>query len=243
MAQPLNEKQLDKLRSVDSPTIHNITLLFDIRSVTAGFTNHTIKAAYPELPPTVGYAVTTTWRTAYDPRVKTAEGNAFRAIEASEKVPKPFIIVKQDLDTVPAGALYGEMYVMAVTPFGCAGIVTNGAGRDYEQVRRLEFPCFTSCMLAGRGYSKCLELGVPVEVGGMTIRPGDLLHADANGVVLIPDRIAEAVVELIDPFLAAEQMYMDYSSGDDVTPQGISSAFAESKALIDELEKKAKSML
>ena len=112
MAKQLTEQQLAKLRSADTPTIHNICLLFDIHAPNAGYTDHTIKAAYPELPPTVGYAVTTTWRTAFDPRVQTRAGNAFRIIEAAEEVPKPFIVVKQDLDTVPAGALYGEMFVL-----------------------------------------------------------------------------------------------------------------------------------
>lgn len=243
MPTALNEGQLARLRSVDSPTVHNIILMFDVQSVTAGYMNYTIKPAYPELPPTVGYAVTTSWRTAYDPRAKLPPGNAVQIIKAAEEVPKPFIVVKQDLDTVPAGALYGEMFVTAVMAFGCAGIVTNGAGRDYEQVRQLKFPCFTSCMLAGRGYSKLNEIGAPVHVGGVTVRTGDLLHADANGVVVIPDEIAEAVVEMIDPFLAAEQVYMDYSSGNNVTADGLAAAFAESKAMISELEKKARSML
>jgi len=243
MATPLNEDQLNKLRSVDSPTISNIICMFDIQSPAAGYTNHTIKSIYPELRPTVGYAVTTTWRTAYEVTRKSKAGNALLAIQESENVPKPFIIVKQDLDSVPAGALYGEMYVRAVKAFGCTGIVTNGAGRDFEQVRDLGFPCFTSCMLAGRAYGKCIETGIPVLVGDLAIQAGDLLHADANGVVLIPDRIAEAVVDLIDPYLAAEQVYLDYTSGEDVNQDGIFSSFGETTRRIGELKEKAKAML
>ena len=61
----LDEKQLEGLTQFDSPTIANVIELFDLRPRVAGFSNHSLKAIYPELPPVVGYAVTATLRSGY----------------------------------------------------------------------------------------------------------------------------------------------------------------------------------
>ena len=58
----LDAAQLAKLQKVDSPTIANVIELFDLRSYAAGYSNLTLKAIYPKLPPAVGYAVTATFR-------------------------------------------------------------------------------------------------------------------------------------------------------------------------------------
>ena len=52
----LNAEELAQLRNVDSPTVANVIELFDFRSYIAGYTNLTLKAVYPKLPPAVGYA-------------------------------------------------------------------------------------------------------------------------------------------------------------------------------------------
>src|SRR5262245_56084153 len=61
-ARILNTEELAQLRRVDSPTVANVIELLDIRSYVAGYTNLTLKAIYPKLPPAVGYAVTATFR-------------------------------------------------------------------------------------------------------------------------------------------------------------------------------------
>jgi len=94
--------------------------------------------------------------------------------------------------------------------FGAAGLVTSGAGRDLEQVRRLRFPVFTSGAICSHGWSHFVSLMAPVRVGGLAVRPGDLLHADANGVTNIPHDIAPEVADVAAEFVAAEAGLLEF---------------------------------
>jgi regulator of RNase E activity RraA len=94
--------------------------------------------------------------------------------------------------------------------FGSAGLVTNGPGRDLEQVRALKFPVFTGSTVCSHGYCHLLHLGLPVRVGGLMVTQGDLLHGDANGITNIPLEIASEVADVAAEFLAAEELVMRY---------------------------------
>ncbi len=96
------------------------------------------------------------------------------------------------------------------TLYQVAGLVTSGAARDLDQVRRLRFPAFSSGVICSHGYSSIVSLHVPVRVGGLAVHPGDLLHADANGVTNIPLEIASEVAEAAAEFVAAEAVVLDF---------------------------------
>lgn len=235
--------QLDKLASVDSPTIANVIELFGVRSNIAGYTDSTIKAVYPDLKPVVGYAVTCTYRTSFPVPCVDAYDSIPALIEAGDSIPMPKIVVFEDLDPQPAAAVYGEVMAMTFQKFGYVGLITNGAGRDFEQVRPLKFPCFTSSMNVSHGYCWIPETMVPVTIGGLRITAGQILHADANGIVHIPAEIVGAVAELIDPFMAAEQIVLDYLHGDTVTPKGYADAFAAMRKTTAGLVERARAMV
>ena len=240
----LSSEQIEKLRSVDSPTIFNIIDLFDIRSSLAGYTNHKVESVYPDLPPMVGYAVTASFRGAYNPRVDNPQGNVHRLIIGSKQVPAPHVVVIQELDEPPVAAIYGELFVTALKALGFAGLVTNGLGRDYQQVKEKSLPCFTAGHVVGRGFSKCVDVNGGVTVGGLSIQPGDLLHADANGVVQIPREIAADVVEMIDPFLAAEQIYLDRAARPGaISLEELDEAFGRMKEQSSALTQRARAIL
>jgi 4-hydroxy-4-methyl-2-oxoglutarate aldolase len=227
----LTEEQLSILQQVDSPTIANVIELFDIRSRVAGFANHSIKAVYPELPPAVGYAVTATFRSAYPAEGGDAYGGLPQLVEDSMRIPEPRIVVFQDLDEPPSAATYGEVMATTFQSFGFTGLITSGAARDMEQVRKMRFPCWASSVNVSHGYCHFLASNVPVVVGGLQIKPGDLLHADANGIVSIPHSIAAEVVELCHPFMEAEQVVIDYLRSGKATPEGF-------RQLIDSMSKR-----
>ena len=100
--------------------------------------------------------------------------------------------------------------IMVGRAFGAAGIVTSGAARDLDQVRRLGFPAFSNGAICSHGYSHIVDLHGAVRVGGVTIHPGDLIHADANGVTTIPLEIASEVAQAAGEFVAAESGVLDY---------------------------------
>ncbi|MFN8008125.1 MAG: RraA family protein [Terriglobia bacterium] len=183
-----------------------------------------------------GYAVTATFRSAYPAESADSYGGLPQLIDDSLEIQEPRIVVFQDLDDPPKAATYGEVMATAFQSFKFSGLITSGAARDIEQVRKMSFPCWASSVIVSHGYCHFLASNVPVVVAGLHIKPGDLLHADANGIVNIPHSIAAAVAELCLPFIEAEQVVIDYLRSGDPTPAkfrasigGMAKRFAELK--------------
>lgn len=206
----LGPRELEVLRRVDTPTICNVIELFDVQPRNTGYLDGRVKCCYPELPPMVGYATTATFRSNAPPRGTDVYASLDGQLAAFDKIPAPPVVVFQDLDDPPVAATFGEVMCATYKAFGAAGIITSGAGRDLEQVRALQFPAFTTGTICSHGYCHLLELNVPVNVGGITIYPGDLLHGDANGVTTIPLAIAARVARCCDEFLAIEEDVLSY---------------------------------
>ncbi len=221
---PIPAEDLKLLHRFDTPTICNVIELFDIRPRTAGYMDRRIKACFPELGPMVGYATTATFRSAAPPRGGDVYSGIGQQVEAFAEIPQPRVVVFQDLDDPPASATFGEVMCATYKAFGCAGIITSGAGRDLEQVRAMGFPAFTNGAICSHGYCHTLAVHVPVHVGGITIYPGDILHGDGNGVTTIPRGYVSAVAETCPEFMAAEAVVLDYLREGKVTPAGYKSA-------------------
>ena len=238
----LNAAQLAQLQKVDSATIANVIELFDFRSYVAGYSNLSLKAIYPKLPPAVGYAVTATFRAAYPAESGDSYGGMPELIANAMATPAPRIVVFEDLDDPPAAATYGEIMVTTFQKFGFSGLITSGAARDIEQVDRLQFPCWATSVIVSHGYCRFPDVNVPVTVGGLQVKPGDLLHADANGVVNIPLQIAAAVAELCEPYVQAEEIILQYLRGSQPTVAGYGEAVRKAKQRMAELKEQAHSL-
>jgi regulator of RNase E activity RraA len=169
-----------------------------------------IKSNFPELPPMGGYACTAAFRSDAPPVGGDAYGSLQKQLEQFAKLPGPSVVVFQDQDDPAVAAVFGEVMCSSYKAFGSAGLVTNGGGRDLEQVRALKYPVFTGNTICSHGYCHMLHLGMPVRVGGLMVYQGDLLHGDANGVTNIPPDIVQEVADITDEFLAAEAIVMDY---------------------------------
>jgi 4-hydroxy-4-methyl-2-oxoglutarate aldolase len=206
----VSKETLTTLARFDSPTICNVIELFDIRPRNRGYMDGRIKSSFPELPPIVGFACTAAFRSDAPPAGGDAYGSIGAQLEQFAKLPGPPIVVFQDLDDPPAAAVFGEVMCSTYQAFGSAGLVTNGAGRDLEQVRALKYPVFTGSTIVSHGYCHMLHLGLPMRVGGLMVNQGDLLHADANGVTNIPPEIASEVADVSAEFVAAEDIVMRY---------------------------------
>lgn len=227
---PLSKKTLKLLRKYDTPTVCNVIELFNVRSRSAGYMDSRIKAAFPEMPPMVGYAATATFRSAA-PSSKGAYMRLQEQVAAFAENPGPPIMVFQDLDDPAAAATFGEVMCTTYQAFGAVGLITSGPGRDLDQVRDIGFPVFTNGANCSHGYCHMPEILVPVRVGGIAIDPGDLLHGDCNGVTTIPHDIASEVGQACEAFMAAEAVILDYLKGGDVTPEGFAKAGAECGAM------------
>ena len=199
----------EQLKSFDTPTICNAIELFDIRPRNQGFMNDRIKACFPDFPPTVGYAATATFRSAAPPRQGDLYADLSQQVERFVELDGPPIVVFQDLDDPPIGATFGEVMCTTYQAYGAQGIITSGAGRDLDQVQSIKFPAFTSGTICAHGYCHIPQIHVPVNVGGITIFPNDLLHADLNGVTTVPIEIAGEVAEVAGEFGEAESIVLN----------------------------------
>jgi regulator of RNase E activity RraA len=229
MTASLSPEILDELKRFDSPTISNVIEVFDVRPRSSGYMNASIKALFPEMPAVVGYASTLTFRSARA-RAKDEEGSDFIAhLEELVKLPAPRIVVFEDLDNPSAAATFGEVMCAVYQRLGCVGLITSGSGRDVDVVKRMGFPVFASGVCVSHGYGRFEDVHRPVHVGGLTIHPGDLIHADGNGIVVIPDGLAEDVAKACGQWIKAERVVLDYLKEDEVTLDGLRGAFAQLK--------------
>lgn len=231
----INDGSLKLLAQYDTPTVCNVIELFNIRPRTAGYMDQRILACYPELPPMVGYAATATFRSA-----APVSGESYASlgdqVDSFSQLPGPAVVVFQDLDDPPVGATFGEVMCTTYKSFGAVGLVTSGAGRDLDQVARLEFPVFTSGTICSHGYSHIEAIQIPVRVGGITVFPGDLLHGDRNGITTIPKEIASEVAQVCAEFVKAETTFLNYIKTSDVTNKRFVEAEAQCRNSIEKIK-------
>jgi 4-hydroxy-4-methyl-2-oxoglutarate aldolase len=237
----VSQSELQLLAQYDTPTIANVIELFEIRPRSAGYMDGRIRACFPEMPPIVGYASTATMRTAY----ARLEGAVYTALDEQvarfSELPGPSIVVFQDIDDPPIGATFGEVMCASYQCFGALGIITSGPARDLDQVRRLGFAAFSNGAVCSHSYSHITAVHQTVRVGGMEVKPGDLLHADANGVCEIPLGIAQEVAHAAADFVQAEAVVLDFTRTGNRHVKAYSEARQETMRLIAELGKRLRS--
>jgi len=199
------------LTAVDTPTICNAIEIVEGRRGTVGFTRKPVVAAFPALPPILGFARTATIRAAAPNILPPAEAKAlriayYRQLEADE----PVISVIEDIDDTPGiGAMWGEVNSAIHKGLGVRGGLTNGSIRDLDMLAP-GFQLLAGCVNPSHAHVHVTAIGIPVSVFGLRIVPGDLIHADKHGAALIPPGMAKELPRAIElgmrqeaPILAA----------------------------------------
>ncbi len=221
MPSPLPPDALARLRTFSSPTVANAIETFNLRPRTAGFMSGQIRCLFPDLGPMVGYAFTATCRATTEPP-REAGTRRIEMWRALEEIPPPRIVVVQDLDDPPGvGAFWGDVQSNIHRALGCIGTVTNGGVRDLDEVRSLGFHFFAASVTVSHAYVHLVDFGGPVEVGGLPVRPGDLLHGDQHGVISIPPEIAERIGEGVAKVDRMERELITYCQSPGFTRQGL----------------------
>lgn len=87
---------------------------------------------------------------------------------------------------------------------GCVGAVTNGGARDLGGLRSIGFAVYGGGVTIHHCRIRVRRIGVPVDIGGITISPGDIIHANAEGVIRIPDRAVTKLLEQAPAYRAFE---------------------------------------
>jgi 4-hydroxy-4-methyl-2-oxoglutarate aldolase len=182
---------LEGLRRIDSCTLANAIEGFDVRLRNEGFVDGSVRCRFPRLAPMVGYAATGRIRTSRPPMTGGWYYDHIGFWRYITTLPEPRVIVMQDVDERPGlGAFVGEIHAQIGRALGCAGYVTNGAVRDLPAVEAVGFHLFSGSVSVSHAFAHVVDFGEPVEIGGLTVRPGDLLHGDRHGLQTVPAGIA-----------------------------------------------------
>jgi regulator of RNase E activity RraA len=126
------------------------------------------------------------------------------------------VVVVQDLDDPPGtGSLWGEVNATIFGALGCAGCVTDGCVRDLNEARAMGFQFFARGPGVSHAYVRVESAGQPVIVGGVHVSPGDLIHADQHGVLLIPREVAAELPAAAEQVISAEQTLLKWVRSSD----------------------------
>ena len=111
--------------------------------------------------------------------------------------------------------VWGELLSTAARNAGCVGVIVDGAVRDTRQMRAMGFPCFARATIVydSRDRQRVIDLDVQVEIDGVVFAPGDLVIADADGVVVVPRAVEAAVVRRAWDKVHAENRVRDAIRG------------------------------
>ncbi|HTS10906.1 MAG TPA: RraA family protein [Candidatus Limnocylindrales bacterium] len=229
----MNEKQLapaqlEQFRRLSTCVVASAIETFRVRLPNAGFTDGSVRSMFPDCAPVVGYAATARIRSA-DPPME-GHNYYFRAEWWDEvlKMPAPRIVVVQDLDTPPGrGAFVGEVHANILQALGSVALVTNGAVRDLTEVRATGFQLFAGSASVSHAYAHVFDFGGPVKVGGLEVRPGNLVQADRHGVQTIPLEIAAQVPAAAERILKRRQYFIGLCRSGEFSLQSLRGAMEE----------------
>lgn len=125
--------------------------------------------------------------------------------------PDPYALELQAVDSCTAddvliaaaggsmrSGIWGELLTTAAKNRGCQGAIVDGAIRDVARISTMKFPIFARgrCLYDSLNRQRVIDMDVQVEIDGVRFSPGDLVVADADGVVVIPRHVEESVLEL-----------------------------------------------
>lgn len=198
---------IEALGQLDTPTVCNALEIVAPERRARGFNVKPLVCAHPELPPVVGYARTARIRATHKAaRPQDSDGYYTYIAEGG---PLPSVVVVEDMDENPGyGALWGEVNSNVHYGLGCRAVVTNGSIRDIPDSQ----PGFQ--MLAGminpsHAFVHVVDWGAPVNVHGMEVEHGELIHLDMHGAVVVPAERAAAVLEAAEKIIARERIVID----------------------------------
>ena len=190
---------LRALLDFDTPTVGNGLELLAVRDPSGGYTGPDVRALMPELGIRAGIAVTARLDTT-SPGTDTTTMDVFwdmvRHIESLSVSETPVFAVVESVGLRPRHTVtIGDGMGTHLKNAGAIGFLTNGCIRDISGVRAVPLPCWAAGLSPMHGRLRWLDWGSPVVIDGMTVRTGDLIHADENGALCFPAHLAPAVVE------------------------------------------------
>lgn len=229
--EPLPAASLDQLRAISSCVVASSIDTFGVRLRNKGFTDSRVHCIFRDLPPTVGYAATARIRSSDPPMEGHNYYDRGEWWDALLRIPSPRVVVVEDLDNPPGlGAFIGEVHANILRALGCVALVTNGAVRDLPEVHKTGFQMFAGNVSVSHAYAHVFDFGGTVEIAGLGVRPGDLIHGDLHGVQTIPREIAERVPAVAKQILQKRKDLISFCCSDQFSPQNLHRKVQELKS-------------
>jgi len=204
---PLDPADLERLRRLSTCVVASAVETFQLRLPNTGFANSAVHCIFKERLPMVGYAATARMRSAKPPMV--GHGYYYERTDWWNhilSIPPPRVVVIEDIDNPPGlGAFIGEVNANILLALECHGLVTNGSVRDVDHVGLTRFQMFAGNVSVSHAYAHIFDFGCSVELGGLKIQPGDLIHGDRHGVQTVPMQIANKIPVVADAILHRRQ--------------------------------------
>jgi 4-hydroxy-4-methyl-2-oxoglutarate aldolase len=218
---------IDALRKISSPSVANAIETFKVRPRNQGQMSSEIKTLFPALGPLVGYAVTAVIRAEPEP-IEGHRASTFAWWDYVLSLPAPRVVVVHDLDEPRGqGAQWGEVQANIHKALGCTGVVTDGSVRDLDEVSSLGFQFAAAHVSVSHAYVHMVDFGLPVKLGGLWVKPGDLIHADHHGVVTIPKEIADKIPEAVAKVEADERKIIGVCQGSDFSAEKLKALYKQ----------------
>ena len=204
---------LAELRSFDTPTLCNAMEIVAPERRATGFTARPLVCIHRKLEPIVGFARTARVRASTPSSRKGPEARAFDVsyYRHIAEPPHPTVTVIEDVDDPPGfGAWWGEVNTHVHRGLGSLGVVTNGTVRDLDQVAE-RFQLLAGAVGPSHAHVHVVDFAVPVTVAGMAVEPGDLIHADRHGALVVPEATAAALPKAARAIMKGESVLIGAS--------------------------------
>lgn len=202
---------LELLRRLDTPTVCNAIEVAQGKRGFDQFTRGTMLCSDPDGGAMVGYARTAKIAAVAPPTEPAEEIKARRMAyyKHMSEGPRPAVTVVEDLD-YPAciGAFWGEINTTVHKGLGTSGALTNGVMRDLGDLPD-GFPVVAGSIGPSHGFVHVREIGTEVEIFGLRIKDGDLVHADRHGALVIPPEVMADLEGAIHKLLDTESLILE----------------------------------
>jgi 4-hydroxy-4-methyl-2-oxoglutarate aldolase len=198
------EEFIDELRRIDSATVSNAVERLGVRDRTQGYADLRMRCLVAQPQPMVGYAVTVTVDST-TPGLSPDNSRFGELLAAVSASPKPCVVVCAEAGPAPErGCHMGDVVGTRLARGGAVGVVSGSGIRDLPGIEAAGLSAFALGTVVSHGVWTIAAVGVEVEVAGLRIRPGDLLHGNDDGLLTVPSDRPEELLELIEEVRARE---------------------------------------
>jgi regulator of RNase E activity RraA len=207
----MNNELFTLLRNVDTPTVCNAIEVAQGKRGFNAFTRGTMLCSAPDAVPVVGYARTARIAALAPPTeapevIRSRRMDYYRYMAEAEF---PAVAVIEDMDYPNCiGAYWGEINTTVHKGFGLSGALTNGVMRDLGDLPD-GFPVVAGSVGPSHGFVHVREVATTVNVFGLQVAPGALIHADRHGAVVVPDGVIPELEDAILKLLKTERIVLD----------------------------------